>query len=54
LPDLNQTSIFLLDFLDIQKYWISWKSIYWEPSCSKHTDRHGQANSHVLQFWEHA
>jgi len=28
-----------MDFSDILKHWISWKSIYWEPSHSEHKDR---------------
>jgi len=34
----------LLDFSGILKYWISWKSIYWEPSRSKHTETDRQTD----------
>ena len=29
---------------------IPWKSVQWEPSCSKRTDRHDAANSRFSQF----
>ena len=38
----NETGIFYTDFRRILKYQISWKSIYWEPSCSMLTG--GQTN----------
>ena len=39
---------------ELFKYQVSWKSVRWEPSCSKRTDRrtHQEDDSRLSQFWE--
>ena len=57
-----QILTFPTDFLQIFKYQISWKSVHWEPRCSKRTDRlterridrHDKANSRFSRFYEEA
>jgi hypothetical protein len=50
--------IFLDNFLKIHKCQFSWKSVQWEPSCSRRTDgwtdRHEEANCGNSQFGERA
>jgi len=44
VSDFNDCWIFSIHFRKILKYKISWKSVQWEPSCSKRTD--GQTKRH--------
>ena len=57
LSDFNE-QIFWTQFVKIPKYQFSWKSAPWEPNFSMHTegqaDRHDEANSHFLKFYERA
>ena len=52
LSSFNQSLIFSTDFWTIFTYKISWKSIQWELSCSKWTERHDEAKSHFPQCSE--
>jgi len=58
LPDFNETPIFFINFFWGGETQISWKSVWWEPSCSmcmeRHTGRHDEANSNFSQFCKHA
>jgi len=50
MSDINATWVFMLDFQNILKYKISWKSIQWDWSCSIQTGRHDNAKSRFLQI----
>jgi hypothetical protein len=39
LSDLHETWIFWTHFPENLKYYFSWKSVHWEPSCSVRIDR---------------
>jgi hypothetical protein len=43
LPDLDQTWTFWTGLRKILKHKISWKSVHFEPSCSKRTYRYAEA-----------
>jgi len=51
----SQTLLKLEFFSDVRiilKYQISWKSVHWEPSCSRQADTHYEASSRFSKFYE--
>jgi len=50
LAGFNETRNFSTDFRKILKNKISWKSIWWEPSCSMQTDRQADMMKLIVAF----
>ena len=50
LSDFNETSSFSMNFWNILKYKISWKSVQWEPSCSMRTDERTDMTKLIVAF----
>jgi hypothetical protein len=50
LSDMNENSIFSTDFRKIYKYKISWKSVWWELSCSMRRDGRTDRTKLVVVF----
>ena len=63
--DFNKIWIFSIDFGEILKYQISWKSVHWETRfcmwtdkqkegrTDGQTDKHNKANYRFSQFYKH-
>ena len=50
LSDFKETRIFATNFREIVKYKISWKSVQWEPSRSRRTDRRTHMTKQIMAF----
>jgi hypothetical protein len=50
LSDINENLIFSTDFLKIHKYQISWKSVWWELSCSMRTEGRTDRTNLIVAF----